>query len=130
MPASNEYISVSDITAKSLLQMPLTTQEAYVERVNLWYEAYAEAKNVDIEDIQFPVSITITEFLQSKMLMLFSTDNINGSSTNMQTAGIYQNIYIMAKEQYNNAATRINSGVIRGYENSETRGVVFGTRVR
>jgi len=128
--ASNEYIAITDIDQHNFKQIPDASKTKYVDDVNDWYEAYASTKNVLVADIEFPINILVKEFIVSKLLMNYASDNINGASTNLSAAGLYQNIYVMAKDEYNQASPRINSSAIQGYVNSSSSTVVFGKRTR
>ena len=93
--ALQNYITSADIHNGDFKQLPTATQDAYIDRVNDWYEAYADTKNVDTSLIAFPVNILVTEFLEQKLLMNFASDNLNGANTSTGGASKYQNIYIM-----------------------------------
>ena len=135
--ATNEYIVIADIDQHNFKQLPDETKQRYVDDLNDWYEAYAGSKNfyylwknLKVDSIEYPITILVKEFLISKLLMSYASDNINGASTNLNAAGTYQNIYVMSRDEYNQMAPRINAGAIAGYINEATSTVVFGKRVR
>jgi hypothetical protein len=128
--ASQEYITIDDITNGNLKQFPTDYKQKYVDRINDWFEAYALSKNLVIENIEFPVSITVLELLRAKMLMLFAIDNMGGANTNTNANGIYQIIYVTNKDQYAQLAPVVNASTILGYDGTGASTVVFGKRVR
>ncbi len=128
--AANEYITLTDITNGNLLQFPEAYRQKYVDRTNDWYEAYAQSKDLLISNIEYPVNVTVLDLLRNKMIMLFAIDNMGGANTNPGTDGLYQLLYVTAKDAYAQLAPVVNALLISGYTGSTASSVVFGKRVR
>lgn len=129
--ATQEYITINDITTSKIKQVSDPVKQSYVDRTNNWYEEYALSKDIAIDDINYPLSEMVMELLRNKLTMTYSLDNINGSDNTLDpSVSIYTVLYEGARAEFISLAETVNESVIRGYINSASTTRVTSRAVR
>ncbi len=127
--ANNDYITIDDINAKYLKQVPDPVKQEYVDKTNNWYEVYASSKNISIDSIEFPVNLLVKDMLLFKLGMFYTWDNRGGSRENA-TEDFYTREFYDLKGEFIASQEIVNSGVIRGDINSSSTTRIMSRAVR
>ena len=135
--ASNEYITISDITNKTMKNLIalITAQggsldeiQESVDRVNNYYEDLAEQVGVAVDDIQFPIPILSTEHLLNYLYWNYARDNngvLNSDSGYADTT--YSYMEESSYKYYTDSLKHMNKTYISGDADSTDRvSVSFG----
>lgn len=127
--ALQEYITIPDVKNRIFQKLSPDhedTLQEYVDEANEIVEDLAIQKDIDLEDIAFPVHVTLRNYAINYCLRQFAAPRIGLNNKNVQE-DIYKDLFDRSQYLMNLDLVNINRAVItKVNQNSVTRSTSFG----